>query len=101
MTTLAIPAEPAPLIKRRRLARLPSPAVRRVLREASGWTQQDIADRLGVSNGCVSCWERGLYGPRGQNEEQYLRLLVGFAAIARQVGVSVIWNEPRLPDAQK
>ena len=28
------------------------------LRRSTGYTQQDVADKLGVSNKTVSCWER-------------------------------------------
>lgn len=33
------------------------------LRRSNGFTQQDIAEKLGVSNKTVSCWERDAYSP--------------------------------------
>lgn len=33
------------------------------LRRSGGFTQQEVADRLGVSNKTVSCWERDAYSP--------------------------------------
>lgn len=33
------------------------------LRRSNGYTQQDVAERLGVSNKTVSCWERDAYFP--------------------------------------
>lgn len=33
------------------------------LRRSSGYTQQDVAEKLGVSNKTVSCWERDSYSP--------------------------------------
>ncbi len=35
----------------------------RQLREERGWTQPDLAGRLGVSQGAVSLWERGVRRP--------------------------------------
>ena len=35
----------------------------RQLRQARGWTQEDVARRLGVSQGAVSLWERGVRRP--------------------------------------
>lgn len=31
----------------------------RELREARGWTQKDLAQRLGMSNGAIAGWEQG------------------------------------------
>ncbi len=33
------------------------------LRRSNGYTQQDVAEKLGVSNKTVSCWERDSYSP--------------------------------------
>ena len=33
------------------------------LRRSNGYTQQDVAEKLGVSNKTVSCWERDAYSP--------------------------------------
>ena len=36
----------------------------RELREAKGWTQLDLAFRVGVTLSTISNWERGRYEPR-------------------------------------
>ena len=33
------------------------------LRRSNGYTQQGVAEKLGVSNKTVSCWERDAYSP--------------------------------------
>ena len=33
------------------------------LRRSNGFTQQEVAEKLGVSNKTVSCWERDSYSP--------------------------------------
>jgi transcriptional regulator with XRE-family HTH domain len=42
----------------------------RRLREARGWSQNDLASRLGVTGGAVAQWEQGATGPREQNVVQ-------------------------------
>jgi transcriptional regulator with XRE-family HTH domain len=34
------------------------------LREAAGWTQLDLAFKIGVTPTTISAWERGMYEPR-------------------------------------
>jgi putative transcriptional regulator len=46
----------------------------RLLRERLGWTQQELADELGVRQQTVSEWETGRYRPRGASA-RLLRLV--------------------------
>ena len=48
----------------------------RQLRQERGWTQLDLAVRLGVSTAAVSKWERGLAAPRWKHL-RHLALLFG------------------------
>ncbi len=48
----------------------------RQLREARGWSQLDLALRLGVSQNAVSNWERGVAVP---SEANWRRLALLFA----------------------
>ena len=59
------------LSKKRERKRLPAPAVRRSLREASGLTQAEFAAVLGVNRAAVSRWETGTRSPRGELAKQY------------------------------
>lgn len=43
------------------------------LREERGWTQFDLAVKLGVTPTTISAWERGMYEPRASQ----LRALAG------------------------
>jgi len=43
--------------------RLPRGRRIRVLRAIHGWTQEQLAKRIGVSKGSVSDWERGNWAP--------------------------------------
>lgn len=36
----------------------------KILRESNGWTQQELADKVDVSNSAVSAWETGVKEPR-------------------------------------
>jgi DNA-binding XRE family transcriptional regulator len=47
---------------------LPPPAERRRIREAAGWTQEDLGDELGVSRHLVYRWEK----PNGYIDEHRL-----------------------------
>jgi putative transcriptional regulator len=55
----------------------------RQLRQERGWTQADLADRLGVSASAVWKWERGLTRPRWPHLRDLVLLFgVPVAAIA-------------------
>jgi transcriptional regulator with XRE-family HTH domain len=60
---------------------LPSPSVRRELREAAGLSQADIAAALGVSPAAVSRWEAGKRAPRGPWADLYRELLQSLVRI--------------------
>ncbi len=63
-------------------ARLPQPTVRQ-LRQARGWTQQDVAEQLGVDRDMVSRWERGERVPRARMRQRLEELFgVGVGEIA-------------------
>ena len=51
----------------------------RELREGLGWTQLDVAYKLGVTPATVSNWERGIYEPKSSQ----------LRAIARLFGVAM------------
>ena len=51
----------------------------RELREERGWTQLELANRLGVTPATVYTWERGKYEPRASQ----------FRKIAQVFGVSM------------
>ena len=40
----------------------------KVAREANGWTQMALADRLGVRPSTVSRWEAGVFAPSDSNK---------------------------------
>lgn len=84
MTVLPLRSETPALIDRLRATRLPPPAVRRALRRDAGAKLRDVALELRVSDASVSCWERGIYEPGPRHAGAYLRLLQGFAALARE-----------------
>ncbi|MEU0939374.1 helix-turn-helix domain-containing protein [Embleya sp. NPDC005971] len=58
---------------------LPSPAERARLRKAAGFTQQQVADALGVQRVTVVAWEAGRSDPRPPQRQAYARLLDGLA----------------------
>jgi DNA-binding transcriptional regulator YiaG len=60
---------------------LPPPAVRRMLRQAGGLAQHDVAAALGVTDSAVSRWESGARTPRGEHLDAYIEVL---AALARE-----------------
>lgn len=59
----------------RRRQRLPQPDVRRVLREAAGVSQEELAEALGVSRATVSRWETGDRTPTGTHRDSYIEAL--------------------------
>ncbi|HID30196.1 MAG TPA: XRE family transcriptional regulator [Desulfobacterales bacterium] len=40
------------------------PALVRSIREKTGWTQEKLAQKVGVSFSTVNCWERGKRRPQ-------------------------------------
>lgn len=63
--------------------RLPPPQVRRLLRERSGLTQEEVAGLMKVSRPTVSRWESGSRSPRRKALERYLAVLDRLAAQVR------------------
>lgn len=77
----ASPPDTTVLIRKvRRRRELPPPAVRRALRLASGLTQADIAEVVGVTRECVARYELGQRTPRGAQLDAYLEVLAALAA---------------------
>lgn len=60
--------------------RLPTPPMRRALREQAGLTQAELAEALGVRRSTISRWETGDRTPRGQDAVGYVALLDEIAA---------------------
>lgn len=87
MTTATATATPLPLVlldahrRRSLMERLPAPADRRSLRTAAGLSLRAVATHLGVSEGIVSMWERGVRTPSGTRLGAYVELLEGLDAI--------------------
>jgi DNA-binding transcriptional regulator YiaG len=65
----------ASLIADVRRRRLPDPKVAQAIRRASGVTQQQLADELGVHVVTVGRWETGVRAPRGALRDRYQQLL--------------------------
>jgi transcriptional regulator with XRE-family HTH domain len=63
-------------------------------REGKGLNQQEVADRLGVSNATVSAWEMGRADP-GVYRLREISKLYGVAADA------ILWEDSLSPDAMK
>jgi DNA-binding transcriptional regulator YiaG len=59
----------------RRQARLPSPPLRRAIRETAGASQDQVARALGVHRVSLWRWEQGRRTPRGAIRERYVLLL--------------------------
>ncbi|MCC3652736.1 helix-turn-helix transcriptional regulator [Streptomyces sp. S07_1.15] len=51
---------------------LPAPAQRRAIREASGLSQGELAQAIGVTRQAVSHWEAGTRTPQGVLLERYV-----------------------------
>ncbi|MEV0324575.1 helix-turn-helix domain-containing protein [Streptomyces sp. NPDC050658] len=70
---------------------LPAPAVRSHLRKAVGWTQEEVAEALGVHRQAFMRWETGQARPHPRNRAAYLRLLQGWASqcpdVAHEAGM--------------
>lgn len=60
------------------------------LRDAQDWTQQDLANELGLAVSTISRWERGLSLPYPGNRR----------ALAKALGVTSGIFRPREPDAE-
>lgn len=45
------------------------------LRQARGFTQQELARRMRVTVGIISRWETGTYTPRARNQKRLARIL--------------------------
>ncbi len=81
------PSAPHELVRFIRLrASLPDPAARRVIREAGGLAQADIADALGVSSAAVARWEAGSRTPRRDHLIAYATLLERLERVIAQNG---------------
>ncbi|MGW2584520.1 helix-turn-helix domain-containing protein [Streptomyces virginiae] len=61
---------------------LPPPPERRELRKATGLTQQELADAVGVTRAAVSHWEKGVRTPRGELLDRYVDALVAMKEAA-------------------
>lgn len=70
----------------RRRHDLPSPAVRRQLREQVGLSQQDLADALGIGRTAVTRWETGARAPGRAVRLAYIELLERLAAEGERHG---------------
>lgn len=63
------------LVRARRRRTLPTPEMRRLLRERAGLTQRDLGQVLQVSGVAVCRWESGVRTPRGALLDRYLEVL--------------------------
>ena len=68
------------ILMARKRGQLPLPAVRRLIREAVGISQDELGRALGVSGACVSRWESGERTPRGKHLDGYVDLLQRLAS---------------------
>ena len=62
---------------------LPSPDMRRQIREAAGVSQARLAAELGVHEITVGRWEAGLHAPQGDVRRSYARLLAELDQVTR------------------
>jgi putative transcriptional regulator len=70
-------------------ARQPKKTIRQ-LRQARGWSQMELALRLGLSQGTISDWERGLMVPRPKMQ---LRLADLFGVSVEQIALAACRRE--------
>lgn len=63
---------------------LPTPALRRALREAADVSQSVLADYVGVSRAAISRWESGDRTPRGTNRIAYVAALRELRELVRK-----------------
>ena len=77
---------------------LPAPRVRRLLREASGLTQADLAAAVGVDPASISRWESGIRHPRRAAHTRYAAVLERLAeeVNARPAGPAPPQHDPRV-----
>jgi transcriptional regulator with XRE-family HTH domain len=68
---------------------LPTPAVRRALREAVGESLDGVARVVGVTRQAVAMWESGERTPRGENLESYVEVLRMFRRAMSDAGAAV------------
>ncbi len=64
----------------------------RQLRQERGWTQAELAERLGVSRDSISAWERGLTSPRFRT---VLRLAQLFRVSITDIAFGPAGQEPQ------
>jgi transcriptional regulator with XRE-family HTH domain len=57
---------------------LPSPTVRRALRQAAGVSLDDVGAAVGVTGQAVRWWESGAREPNAENLRPYLEVLRAF-----------------------
>lgn len=63
------------------------------LRNRKGWTQLDLANKLGVTLGVISHWEKGIRQPKME--------MVGKIADLFGVGADIVFKDLRLEDNPK
>lgn len=64
-------------------------AVLRRLREAEGWSREDLAELTGVQAPSVKAWEDGMHYPSEENRDKLMRLFPDARGLTKQVPVSV------------
>jgi DNA-binding transcriptional regulator YiaG len=76
------------LFRKRAIAPLPEPAVRRQLREAAHIPTRDMGALVGVTSTSVSRWETGAREPRGAIRARYAEVLETLQHLEEQPTVS-------------
>ncbi|MFD5428891.1 sigma factor-like helix-turn-helix DNA-binding protein [Streptomyces sp. NPDC127084] len=64
----------------KRAGDLPSPKERRRLRESKAFSEEQVAQAVGVTRATVRSWETGRTSPRGRKREAYAKLLASYQA---------------------